>query len=144
MLQWCVNSWLLFGRLGGGVEDDGEGHNVVGADVAVDEEAFAVFGDVVGEDVGGGDGCAGANLEEGHGGAAGEVAGGVDGRGHEDAGEPEVKDFFAVAAPTRLTTATARDLPFSSGTRKCGDVDFPVSRFVRGIGDPFSVGEICA
>src|ERR1700685_2446731 len=62
----CCKSSLMkqLGLRGGGVasvEDDGEGGDMFGFDVAIDEEALAFFGDVVGEDVGAGDGSAAVN-----------------------------------------------------------------------------------
>jgi hypothetical protein len=48
-----VSCKKLFRRAGGGVEDDLERGDGCGLGVAVHEETVAVFGDVVGEEIGG-------------------------------------------------------------------------------------------
>ena len=62
---------LVTGR---NVQDNGQRRDVVRLDVTVDQEALTIFRDVVGEDVGGGDGGAAVDLEEGSRGSGHEGA----------------------------------------------------------------------
>ena len=56
------------------IQQDDKRRHVVGLNVAVDQKPLAVFGNVVGEDVGGGNGGAAVDLEEGSRGSGHEGA----------------------------------------------------------------------
>src|SRR5262249_38322203 len=46
----------------------------------------------------------------------------------------------AIRPPAWLGSPAARDLPFANGRGKRGDVHLPVTGFVRGVGEPISIG----
>src|ERR1019366_9479241 len=56
---------LVGGIIGWRVQQDGQRRHVFRFHVAVDEEALAIFGDIVGKEVGGGNWSPAVNLEEG-------------------------------------------------------------------------------
>src|ERR1700681_660271 len=103
----------LLWRIGQGVLDDGEWCDLLWLDVLVYQEALAVFGYVVGEKVGGGNRGTATDLEERSRRARGKRFGGIGGDCHQGSGAAEIKDLFAVAAPTGFVSAATRDLPFS-------------------------------
>src|SRR5690242_8418028 len=121
----------LFLQLGGPVEDDAEGSGGGVFDVGVDEEALAVAGHVVRDDIAGRDGLMEPSLKEGDRSAGFESATCGDAGGHHFPIERQKEKLFAVAAPTRLLSAVARDLPFVAGFGKWRDINFGVAAVGR-------------
>lgn len=107
-------------------------------DLGVDQKFLAGGGDIVGNQVQGGNGLPSVRLEQSRGGTGfeGRVRS-YRNRSHSTVGR-NVEQFLFIPPPSRLPTSSSGDLPFAISGRKRGDVDFRISRLIRCVCQPLS------
>src|SRR5579863_6718134 len=96
-------------------------------DVLIDEEALAVWSDVVGEQVGGRDRRPRVDGKQVARRSRRKSSLGADLSFGQHLLWSDVEDGFAIATPARLGAATARNLPLAGSCRKRGYIDLPIA-----------------
>src|SRR5438876_805238 len=129
----------LFGLLSCGVQDDGQWSDPLRFHIAIHQEAFAVLGNVIAENVSRGDHCAAMKLEKRRRGSGRERSDCAHWNRRQHSRGSEIEDLFAITTPARLRTTTPRNLPFASCSGKGGDINLPATRFVRCVRNPLAV-----
>src|SRR5215468_5622241 len=110
------------------VQNDRQRNRMLRLHEAVHDEAVAILRNVIGEQISGRNHASCVFLKQGHRRAAAEGTLSIDRHGGQHAAGCDVEEFFTVPPPTRLASASARDLPFAGGTRVACHINLPVAR----------------
>jgi hypothetical protein len=122
------------------IQHDGQGHRLGLLYWRDDQKSLAVSADVINKQVIDWDWLSGSGLKKCHRRAGIEIGTGCHRNGHHPTIRRKVEQFPSITTPTWLFATSNRDLPLAAWYRKGCHVNFPFPGFIRGVGDPFSVG----